>query len=110
MLGTRGTSMQREDMGSRDFDDNSQELVMNPRNEYQLHAVTCSQGGVWCRHSRDFERNSQECVEFLGMRVSCMKVVIPGNDSRKCVPLLGMGVYRICLLCGTALCGRYMTG
>ena len=56
---------------------------MNPGNACQQHAAK-----VLC-----------------GACIPGIEVVIPGNDSRKGVPLLGMGVYRICLLCGTALCG-----
>ena len=65
MLGTSGTSMQREDMCSRDLDDNSRELVMNSGNEYELHAakvvcVACIPGIL-----RGIPRNtfhSWECV------------------------------------------------
>lgn len=65
MLGTRGTSVQREDMGSRDFDDNSQEFVINSGNEYELHAVqvVCGGGipGILRRIPRN-SLNSWECV------------------------------------------------
>ena len=65
MLGTRGTSMQREDMGSRDVDDNSKELVINSGNEYELHAVkvVCGAGipGILRKIPRN-ALNSWECV------------------------------------------------
>ena len=57
--------MQREDMGSRDFDDNSQEFVINSGNEYELHAVqvVCGGGipGILRRIPRN-SLNSWECV------------------------------------------------
>ena len=65
MLGMSGTSTQREDMCSRDFDDNPQELVMNSGNEYQLYAVKAVGGegipGI-LRRIPGNALNSWECV------------------------------------------------